>query len=206
MKTVFFKQPDQWIDASWQWLKETIEVYGIKTFFLPAGASPQGLYAKMEAIKPDFLNDIKFIQVDDILSGGSRGRFRRNFEEQLPSYTKQIHFIDQGERQAEAAILGLGLNGHVAFHEPHLPENFQFGEITLSSETCQNLQVSPGTKGLSYGLGHFLGCRRILVLVNGSHKRPILQRTLAGDPDIPASRFLQHADTTVLALETTEGI
>ena len=60
----------------------------------------------------------------------------------LPSFVEQIKWVSQRNfKQADAAILGLGLNGHIAFHEPELPETFSWGEVKLSEQTKKSLEM-----------------------------------------------------------------
>lgn len=198
MITICCKQPEELIDYSLEWLRKTIEVHKIKDIFLAAGASPTPLYQHLERNRPEFFNNTRLVQIDDIISGPKKDCFKNYFLQELPSYRQQFHFIEQGEIKAEAAILGIGLNGHVAFHEPHLPKEFSFGPVELSDESCQYLNIEPGTMGLSHGLGNFLKCKRILLIVTGKHKRAVVQRTLNGDRSLPAAHLLDHANLTVI--------
>lgn len=205
MGLIICQQSQSVIDSSLDWIKQSILSYGIDSFYLPAGETPTALYQTIENLKLDYLQKVQFYQIDDISTGEQALRFKRYFQKQLPSYQSQMHWIDEGAFQAKAAILGLGLNGHCAFHEPHLPANFRYGEVSLSPQTCQTLGLEPGTRGLSYGLGMFTACLRVLVLVTGSHKANILQRLLDADELLPASQLCEHPDFTIICDAAAAG-
>src|SRR5690606_19816291 len=98
------------------------------------------------------------------------GRFRKFFLERLPSFAARIARPEEFEGPADLAILGLGRNGHVAFHEPGLPLEFRFGEVALTGATCRSLGLTPPRQGITHGLGHFMKCRAVLLIVAGSGK------------------------------------
>ena len=89
------------------------------------------------------------------LTGPKKGVFKIFLEENLPHYRHQIRFVDDCSRAADLAILGLGLNGHVAFHEPGIDGSFYSGSVRLSEITCDHLGLERGTWGVSYGAGAF---------------------------------------------------
>ena len=177
----------------------------INSIYLPAGKTPEPLYEELERRPLASLQKAQFYQIDDILDGPQAGLFKRYFQSQLPSYLDRMHWIEQGRCQAQAAILGLGLNGHCAFHEPHLPADFAYGELSLSPETSKTLKLSAGTKALSYGMASFMACKRVLLMVTGSHKAAILDRFLAADPSLPASQLRQHVDLSILCDQAAAG-
>jgi 6-phosphogluconolactonase/glucosamine-6-phosphate isomerase/deaminase len=182
-----------------QWCRTQIQELGARSFFLPAGQTPESLYELWERTRPDFLAAIDLLQIDDVLTGPKAGMFRRFFTEKLPSYQLRFHAIERADQVADAAVLGLGLNGHIAFHEPGLDSRFFSGCVRLNEVTCANLKVDPGTWGISYGAAAFLEARAVLVMVKGRSKREILKRLLNGDRSLPAAGLLDHPRLTILA-------
>lgn len=143
------------------------------------------------------------IQIDDVVTGSKAGIFRSFFESNLPNYKNQITFISGGAKsQADLGILGLGLNGHVAFHEPHIGKNFAFGEVELSEKTISTLGLEKNAKGVTYGLDSFLRTKALLLIVSGEGKESVFKRFLEKDPSLPVSETQNHNDLTVLALES----
>ena len=192
--------PDNYslVDQAYQWLRRSVEANEITSFYIPAGSTPTALYQKLEQENPDFMNGLKLIQIDDLLEGAKKELFKHYFQQQLPSYQKQISYIGSHPEQAEGAILGLGLNGHVAFHEPGIPKSFSFGTVELSGKTKESLGLEPETKGQSYGIGSFLNCKKILMIVSGTGKQSAFEKMLRNDQSIPAALLNQHPDFTVI--------
>ena len=170
-----------------------------KSMFLPAGNTPLPLYHLWEVERPAFLEKCQFVQIDDVLTGRGRGQFRAFFEKELPSAVPRFHWIDRADEGAEIALLGLGLNGHIAFHEPGLGDEFYSGCVKLSATTCNALGSEQGTWGVTYGAGAFHACRAIAILVTGASKKEVLAKLLNRDRTLPASGLLAHADITVIA-------
>lgn len=181
------------------WCKTQVLDYNIKSFFIPAGSSPIALYQLWEETKPSYLEDCDFFQIDEVITGDKNGLFKKFFKQYLPSYEEKISWITDGQNhRAEAAILGLGLNGHIAFHEPTLSPLFEFGEVDLDAQTKITLGLEDNAKGLTYGLGSFLKCKSILMIVTGSNKSDILKALLEESLDIPAKQLLSHKNFTIV--------
>jgi galactosamine-6-phosphate isomerase len=108
-----------------------------------------------------------------------------------------------GHGPIDVAVLGLGLNGHLALNEPAetLPALAHVAALTPESLQHSMLRSGPvrPSFGLTLGVGELLRSRKILLLVNGRHKRAQLERLLT--PEIstrfPASFLWMHADVTV---------
>lgn len=198
MKTRLCEEVSDLGRAASQWCEEKIKTCRAHSVYIPAGRTPMALYEVWRRENPAYLAGLDLVQIDDVMTGPQRNVFRRFLEENLPGHQKQIKFISDASRQADLAILGLGLNGHVAFHEPGLDRDFYSGCVRLSSVTCDHLNLARDTWGISYGAGAFFRSRAILMMVSGASKREILKKFLAGDPSLPASALLGHPDLTLL--------
>lgn len=186
---------DGGIATTEEWIRVRVEKYKAKSLFLPAGETPKPLYAKWRERWPTFLEEVDLLQVDDVLNGSGRDMFAKFFRQELPG--RQVKYPFQGGK-ADLAILGLGTNGHVAFHEPYLQKEFSFGEVDLEEETAKRLGIEPSAKGITYGVGTFLQCQAILLVVRGAGKQKVFDRFLQGDLKVPASGLKEHADLVVL--------
>ncbi len=184
--------------AASNWCREKITQYRARSIFIPAGQTPVALYKLWQSENPEYLRGLDLLQIDDVMAGSKKGVFRRFFNEHLPSFQKQISPIEHADRVADLAILGLGLNGHVAFHEPGLAPSFFSGCVPLSETTVKNLQLESGTWGISYGVGAFVQCKAILFMVSGASKRDVLRKFQAADLSLPASSLLRHSDIMLL--------
>lgn len=203
MKKIIAQEQNEWVLNTWKWLAEKQEQYQAKSLYLPAGETPKLIYKDWEERQPELLNKLKLIQIDDVETGEQKNLFKKFFYDELPSYAHRIEYFEEGSTQADLGILGLGLNGHVAFHEPGLPANFYSGCVQLQNETITNLNLENKTWGKTYGAQAFYSCKALLIIVKGLKKKEILQQTIAlgSRPDrqlIPAATLLQHPDLSIL--------
>ena len=204
MNLIHCDHPIHGVELANKWCERAFK--NSQNIFLPAGGTPEALYKVWTEKKPNYLDGKKFYQVDDILNGPRKGEFWRFFETHLPHHVKQLVSVEaKMTTQPEIALLGLGVNGHVAFHEPKLPDNFSYGCVELESETRFYLGLPEGTWGVTYGLQSFLKCREILIMVFGAHKREVLQRLLNQDETLPAAKLMKHANLTIIADQAALG-
>ena len=104
----------------------------------------------------------------------------------------------------DICLLGLGVNGHVAMNEPAesatpQPHLAKLSRASLQHPMLKQMALKP-KYGLTIGLRDILSSRRILLLVNGSHKRAALERLMV--PQVttrfPASFLWLHRQATIL--------
>jgi 6-phosphogluconolactonase/glucosamine-6-phosphate isomerase/deaminase len=167
---------------------------GISEIFIPAGGTPIGFYSELARRKGAPWDELRFFQVDDILNGEKRGEFTQFLKEHLCERFKQVITVEQDilPEGPFSSFLGLGVNGHVAFHEPHLPHEFIKGCVELGPRTLKYLNLPSGTWGLTFGLGMFLKSEKIYLMVKGEHKLDILKRFLNDDESVPAVALKAH--------------
>lgn len=195
MRVQIGKDERDWIDQAWTWLHT--EIREGERVFMPAGGTPQALYKRCVAEPTKLLKSLKMLQLDEIISGPLKGNFRQFLEKELTPYVSQIEWIKNADSVADVAILGVGINGHVAFHEPFLPKNFGSGCVILSPEIQNYLELKETTWGLTYGVDTFLKAKKILVLARGEKKKAILQKAIK-DRNLPISWILEHPNCTLI--------
>ncbi len=189
------KDEQDWVELAWKWLHS--EVQPGQSVFMPGGGTPQALYRRCTKEPTALLRSLKMMQLDEIMTGPLQGCFRRFLEEELTPFVPQMHWIEQGDQQADVVILGVGINGHVAFHEPFLPKSFGSGCVLLSDEIQNYLELKDPTWGLTYGVDTFLRANKILVLARGEKKRQVLMRAIR-DRNLPISWILEHPHVTLI--------
>ncbi len=189
------KEETEWVDLAWQWLHT--EIQPGQSVFMPAGGTPQALYRRCSREPSELLRSLKMLQLDEIITGPLKGCFRKFLEEELAPFKSQIQWIENGDRTADISILGVGINGHVAFHEPFLPRGFRSGCVVLSPEIQNYLELKEKTWGLTYGVDTFLRSKKILVLARGERKRKVLQQAIQ-ERDLPISWILEHPNVTLI--------
>jgi galactosamine-6-phosphate isomerase len=104
----------------------------------------------------------------------------------------------------DACVLGLGVNGHLAFNEPARWLKPHAHVATLSPESLRHETLTRGLRrpgyGLTLGMADLSQARRILLLVSGASKAGPLRQLLRGiiTPRFPASLLWLHPDVTLL--------
>lgn len=106
----------------------------------------------------------------------------------------------------DLAILGLGVNGHIAFNEPGTAFDSRAHVVDLAASTREaNAGYFPDgfripDKGVTMGIGTVLGADKILVIASGKNKAPIVARIINSEPttDIPASALKNHPHVLLL--------
>jgi glucosamine-6-phosphate deaminase len=104
----------------------------------------------------------------------------------------------------DIAILGIGLNGHLAFNEPGSPEEAPARAVDLAQETRAAATCWPEDerprRGLTLGLRELLAARQVILLASGEAKAPVVARALTGpaSADCPASYLQRHPALTAV--------
>jgi galactosamine-6-phosphate isomerase len=197
------------------------------------GNSPTGMYKKLSEKKDRFsVEGLRFIKLDEWYGPpmDNPGTCEYYLQEHLlqplgikpEQYTAfvsdahgtreeceriQHYLVENGP--IDLCILGIGKNGHIAFNEPdaeliagvHLsqlmPETLQHGMAKIANF---NLEY-----GLTLGMADILQSKKIILMVNGPHKRDILNRLLTSNIStyLPASFLWLHPN--VYCYYTEEG-
>jgi len=106
---------------------------------------------------------------------------------------------------ADLSILGVGVNGHIAFNEPGSSFNSKTREVKLSKETLKsNSALFPGKKvpreAYTVGINTIMKSKKVLLLASGSKKsnaileaveKPVTEKN-------PASVLRRHRNVTFI--------
>jgi len=106
--------------------------------------------------------------------------------------------VRMSERLVEAggldvALLGIGLNGHLAFNEPGSARDSTVRRVELHEQSRLSARACWGDEtprwGLTLGLRELLAARSVIVMANGAEKAHIVGMALSSPPDpgLPAS-------------------
>jgi len=108
------------------------------------------------------------------------------------------------EGPVDLCILGLGMNGHLAFNEPApwLHPNCHLAELSVMSLQhlmAAEMNVKP-TYGLTLGMADILHSKMILILINGRQKREMVSKFLSKEisSSVPASFLWLHPNVICL--------
>ena len=103
-------------------------------------------------------------------------------------------------------VIGIGVNGHIAFNEPGSSFASRTRVVDLAPATIANARRHFGSEGdvprtaITVGIGTILGARRILLLASGASKAGIVHQCLHGpvSESLPATALQVHRDVTVI--------
>lgn len=100
----------------------------------------------------------------------------------------------------DLCVLGLGLNGHIAFNDPadelnpgvHLAK---LSEASMAHPMVQDVTEKP-THGYTLGMANILQAKTILLVVQGEHKKEIFRQLLKAkiSTQLPASFLWLHGN------------
>lgn len=104
----------------------------------------------------------------------------------------------------DLCILGLGMNGHLAFNEPagFLQPNCHLAELSVMSlqhPMASEMHLKP-TYGLTLGMADILHSKMILILITGRQKKTIVSKFLSKKitSSVPASFLWLHPNVICL--------
>jgi galactosamine-6-phosphate isomerase len=236
MKPKIFSDHEAMSRAAARWLAERIEQKPDTLLCLATGASPTRAYDVLVARKktaPKLFRQLRLLKLDEW--GGlpmtdpatSEQHLRRHVVEPLQLGRRYTGFVsDSPEPERECAriqawlkrhgpidvcVLGLGVNGHLAFNEPaeFLQPHAHVARLSpesLGHSMVKDKPVRP-RYGLTIGIGDILQARHVLLLVSGAVKQPMLARLLKGQltPQFPASFLWLHPQATILCDRAAAG-
>lgn len=111
-------------------------------------------------------------------------------------------------------LLGLGLNGHVGFNEPHdeFPVRAHCVDLTQStieanSRLFDRIDDVP-RQAYTMGIGTIMKARALLVVVSGASKAEIVRTSCCGPviPQVPASVLQLHPNVTYMLDEAAGAL
>lgn len=219
--------------AAARWLANIVGEKNDASMVLAMGNTPMGMYEELAALREEGAVDFSRIQVfqldgylgierDDPRS--LEGWLRRSVVEPWKLREDQLVLLDENSRHPEetaqeydgkvraaggydAAVLGLGPNGHLGFNEPPSRADSPTRAVTLTEMSLHSNAAYWGgldrvpRESMTAGMDVLLESKRILLLASGSGKRDILWRTLRGEirDNVPSSFLQTHSDVTIIA-------
>ena len=186
---------------------------------LPTGRTPVEWYDEMAAERFTFPAGSKLFAIDEYCAiephPGTNAAF---FERHLNGAGVRVPRHDAAHPASEmaafcrairdsggldVAVLGIGMNGHIAFNEPGSGGSSGCRVVELAASTraqvADDWQPAP-THGMTVGMAELLSADRIILLADGAAKATIVAAALDGPvtPDVPASFLQQHANVTIV--------
>ncbi len=192
---------------------------------LPTGSTPLQLYQELTRLhREEALSfaDVRTYNLDEYWpapEGDSFADFMaRHFFSQVNLPAAQAHILNGQVPEAgierecaryeeliradggiDLLLLGLGVNGHLAFNEPGSAPDSRTRRVRLAPETlARSRPAQPGAEpcreALTIGLGTILEARRIVVMAFGAAKAEAVRSAVRGPEtaDCPASFLRRH--------------
>ena len=186
---------------------------------LPTGDTPLGTYHQLVKKNLDW-TDIATFNLDNYLDlspdhpASFTQYMRNNLHNQININKKNIFFptTDQNYDDTisthgglDLILLGLGINGHIAFNEPGSTVYSTSRIVDLLPQTLQiNSKNFPSdspvpTQAVTMGIATILKARRVVLLVQGYKKLNILKQAMWNFPsaEVPASFLQLHKNLQV---------
>lgn len=188
------------------------------------GNSPTGVYKRLVEKKENFnSSDLRFIKLDewyglDINDEGSCEKYLHEhlfnplgishknyitFDGKAADAQKELEHVNtylDENGPIDLCILGLGKNGHIAFNEPADTLHPHAHLATLSATSLEHSMIKGNGEqvkyGMTLGVTDILQSRKIIMLVNGTHKNAVMQKLMEQkiSTQLPASFLWLHAN------------
>ncbi|MFH1412506.1 MAG: glucosamine-6-phosphate deaminase [bacterium] len=198
---------------------------------LPTGRTPLGMYEELvEEFKQGELSfkQVKTFNLDDYVKvpknhpASFHNYMKKNLFEHVDFKKENIFMLDGTARDLvwecddyersvkevggiDLAILGIGLNGHIAYNEPgtefdsetHVVELAESSKKSITKDFDDNKIPA---KAITIGIGTIMSSRHIILLASGKNKKEIIKKALHNPitEDIPASVLQKHSNLTVI--------
>jgi glucosamine-6-phosphate isomerase len=129
------------------------------------------------------------------------------FEGDARDLDEQCRQMDQRIQKCgglDLMIVGIGMNAHIGFNEPGVPQNLyshvvELEDITKSVGQKYFKETTELKYGLTIGLKHLLESKAVLLLANGERKSDIIKKTVEGPVDelTPSTTLRNHSNANV---------
>ena len=190
---------------------------------LPTGSTSLSLYKELVNRELDWSTTTTFNLDEYVINPNNPHSYnsfmRKHLFDRVNIYPDNCHFPFRPTEAFEAkvteskgidlCILGIGSNGHIAFNEPGSSFDSRTRVVELSEQTREdNLRFFDSIndvpkQAITMGLGTIMESKKIVLMVNGEHKKDILDIAMNGEvtEDVPASILQNHDNVEVLYCE-----
>lgn len=103
-------------------------------------------------------------------------------------------------------ILGIGMDGHIAYNEPGSPLDGACHVVDLHQESIESsldygfdhIEEVP-TQGVTQGIGTIMKAKQLIMMAKGEKKADLVKRMIYGEvtPDFPSSIIQRHPNVIV---------
>jgi glucosamine-6-phosphate deaminase len=226
--------PGAFATAAADWVCQHVREKPASVLALPTGNTPLGLYSELidrsraamvnlDAVRVFNLDEYCGLPQSDphsyawflhrhlIAPAGLAGAQVRLLQGDAPDIEGECHDYDAAVADCggvDLCVLGLGVNGHVAFNEPGSAWDLRTHVVHLSHATRaaherqSSVPWSIPAWGITMGIKTLIEARHILLLIAGAHKETARAAVYAGvaDSQWPVTGLLDHPSLTIIEL------
>jgi len=214
-----------------QAIRNAIDARGAAAIILATGASQFDMLAALVRADGIAWPTVTCFHLDEYLGlpathpASFRGYLKERFVDQLPEPPAAFHFVDGEapdaaaecrrlgdlirEHTIDAAMVGIGENGHLAFNDP--PADVETTEPYLVvdlDEACRRQQLGEGwfetlddvpRRAISMSVRQIMASKAIVCTVPDARKADAVAKTVEGPvtPEVPASILQEHPAATL---------
>jgi glucosamine-6-phosphate deaminase len=213
-----------------QAIKKAIEEHGRANIILATGASQFEMLKNLVQAETVDFSRVTMFHLDEYIEMGAdhpasfRKFLKERFVDKVPGL-KAVHFVNGdapnpqqecqrvgsliAEHPIDAAMVGIGENGHLAFNDP--PADFETEEpyiVVDLDEKCRKQQLGEGwfetleqvpRKAISMSIRQIMKSRCLIVTVPDRRKAEAVKNALEGEvmPMCPASILQKHGNCKI---------
>ena len=174
---------------------------------LATGKTMIPIYKELIKLKPDF-SQVKTFNLDEYVNSNEYHNFmnkylfsKTNIKKSNIHFPKNKNYDNEIKKSGgiDLCILGIGMNGHIAFNEPGTKFSTKTHITNLSEET-RKVNKTKHKKAITVGISTILKSKKIFLIATGSSKAKAIQQTLKGkiSESIPATALRKHKNTTII--------
>lgn len=196
-----------------------------------AGNTPAGMFEeliKMHKSKEVDLSSVYYAELDEWVGLGYSDRgsccqvMFDNYYTPAGIPKEKIHIFDGLDKDTKTqcrlmedwiaahggiglTVLGIGMNGHIGFNEPYVPDTKGCFVVPLDNVT-KSVSIKyfdrplPVEYGITIGWSTLKDAKNVILIADGEKKAQIVEASLRGpmDPSVPASLMQDHPALTVI--------
>jgi glucosamine-6-phosphate deaminase len=234
MRVINRSTPGAFAAAAADWVCEHVREKPAAVLALPTGNTPLGMYSELVDRSRARLVDLGAVRVFNldeycglphsdphsyawflhqhlVAPAGLAPAQVRLLQGDAADIEAECHAYDAAISECggvDLCVLGLGVNGHVAFNEPGSRWDLRTHVVHLSHATraAHERQASVPWKipacGITMGIKTLIEARHILLLIAGTHKESARAAVYAGAADAhwPVTSLLAHPSLTIIEL------
>lgn len=171
----------------------------VKAFNLDeyVGLTPSHPRSFASAMKNELFSHIDILPENIHALDGSK----EDMDEECQRYETLIE-----QNPIDIQILGIGMDGHIAYNEPGSPLDGACHVVDLHQESIESsldygfdhIEDVP-TQGVTQGIGTIMKAKQLIMMAKGEKKADLVKRMIYGEvtPDFPSSIIQRHPNVIV---------